>query len=140
MMLSTMTVELPEKTYVQLQQVAYQQNRSIPDVVQNLLTQDISRLPRLPDDLETELAVFTRLSNHVLWLLARSILTIEERTELANLNYKAQRVEGLTDDEKMRQTTLLNLYNRTLVHRSEAANLLRKRGEDISSLFEIPSL
>lgn len=69
------TVGLPAAAIAQLQHTARQQNRSMPEVVRDLVLQELPGLPPLPQDLEQELAAFTALSDDVLWLLARSTLT-----------------------------------------------------------------
>ena len=103
--------------------------------MQQLLAQKPAILPSLPVALEEELNAFTQLSTEVLWLLARTTLTEEQRTTLAALNQQAQQLEGLTVTEQQQQAALLALYQSTLVRRAQAANLLRERGEDIASLL-----
>lgn len=135
-MQASVTIELPLPTYRQLQAVAQRQNRAIPDLVQQLLSQSPSTLPLLPVALEEEINAFPQLSNEVLWLLARTTLSKEQRIRLEELNRKAQQAVGLTGVEQQQQAALLALYQSTLVRRTKAANLLRQRGEDISSLFQ----
>jgi hypothetical protein len=127
---TTMTVELPVIAFQQLEMVAHQQRRSVREVVQDLI---LRSLPGLPQDVKDELATFASLSDDVLWLLARSTLTEEQRQELADLNRKAQRC-SLTDEEKAHQQELIDSYNRVLVRRAEAARLLKSRGYDLSNL------
>lgn len=134
-MQASVTIELPLPTYRQLQAVARRQNQAISDLVQQLLAQKPATLPSLPVTLQEELNAFAQLSTEVLWLLARTTLTEEQRTTLADLNRKAQQLEGLTVIEQQQQATLLALYQSTLVRRAQAASLLRERGEDISSLL-----
>lgn len=135
-MQASVTIELPLPTYRQLQAVAQRQNRAIPDLVQQLLSQSPSTLPLLPVALEEEINAFPQFSNEVLWLLARTTLSKEQRIRLEELNRKAQQAVGLTGVEQQQQAALLALYQSTLVRRTKAANLLRQRGEDISSLFQ----
>lgn len=133
-MQALVTIELPLLTYRQLQAVAQRQNRAIPDLVQQLLAQSPSALPPLPVALEEEINAFPQLSTEVLWLLARTTLSAEQRTTLEELNRKAQQTAGLTIAEQQQQATLLALYQSTIVRRAKAADLLRQRGEDISSV------
>lgn len=134
-MQSFATIELPLPTYYQLQAVAHRQNQAIPDLVQQLLTQKSATLPSLPVTLQEELNAFIQLSTEVLWLLAHTTLSEEQRTTLADLNRRSQQTECLPVTEQQQQAALLALYQNTLVRRAQAANLLRERGEDISSLF-----
>lgn len=59
---------------------------------------------------------------------------------LAALNRKAQQTEELTVAEQQQQAALLALYQSSLVRRATAINLLKQRGEDISSLLTLPPL
>lgn len=134
------TLELPWPTYRHLQAMAQRQKRAIPDLLEQLLMQTPAPLPPLPVSLAEELNVFPHLSTEVLWLLARTTLTVEERTTLEALNRKAQQAEGLTVAEQQQQAALLALYQSNLVRRATAINLLKQRGEDISSLLTLPPL
>ena len=137
---SSVMVELPLPTYRHLQAMAHRQKRAIPDMLEQLLIQAPAPLPPLPISLAEELNVFPHLSTEVLWLLARATLTVEERTTLEALNRKAQQAGGLTAPEQKQQAALLALYQSSLVRRATAINLLKQRGEDISSLFTLPPL
>ena len=86
--------------------------------------------PRLPDDVEAELAALPSLSDEVLWLLARSTLTTEEQNTLAFLNNTAK-TRLLDAVEAERLETLLELYDRTLVRRAQAATILQQRDYDL---------
>lgn len=86
--------------------------------------------PRLPDDVEAELAALPSLSDEVLWLLARSTLTLEEQNTLAFLNSTAK-TRTLDPAETERLETLLDLYDRMLVRRAQAAAILQQRGYDL---------
>ena len=134
---SSVMVELPLPTYRHLQAMAHRQKRAIPDMLEQLLIQTPAPLPPLPISLAEELNVFPHLSTEVLWLLARATLTVEERTTLEALNRKAQQAGGLTAPEQKQQAALLALYQSSLVRRATAINLLKQRGEDISSLFTL---
>lgn len=125
------TVELPETALEQLQQVSRQQRRSVPEVMRDLVLQELPGLPPLPQDMERELAAFAALSDDLLWLLARSTMTTGQQQELATLNDEAQR-RTLTPAEQERQQTLVDQYDRVMVRRAQAAALLKNRGYDLS--------
>ncbi len=136
MSVQTITVDLPEELYRQLKQAADSAQRSVSDIVQERLRQDEPILPALPQDVERELAAFAFLSDEALWQLARATLSTAEQAELAELNYTAQD-SGLSPGQQARREHLLNLYQRTMVRRSEATGHLQDRGRDISSLFTL---
>lgn len=124
-------VELPVAAFEQLQVAAREQHRSVPEVVRDLILQELPGLPPLPLDVQTELSVFAGLSNEVLWLLARSTLAEAEQQELARLNNKAQR-RLLTEAEQAHQQALIDVYDRVMVRRAQAVALLKLRGFDLS--------
>jgi len=128
---TTITLELPEAAFQQLQQLARQQHRSVTDIAREILMQDLPGQPSLPAEVEDELAVLSSLSNDVLWLIARSTLTKTQQTELAGLNRVAQQ-RALTVDERNHQHVLGEMYDRVLVRRSQAAAILKSRGFDLS--------
>jgi hypothetical protein len=96
------TIDLPFPLFQQLETIARQQHRSIPDVVRDIVLREVHSLPALPQDIEAELAAFTNLSDTVLWLLARSTLIEAEQQELATLNSQAEQ-RALRQEEQTRQ-------------------------------------
>ena len=132
MAVQTITVDVPEEVYRQLKRAADSVQRSVSDIVQERLGQDKPILPALPSDVERELAAFAFLSDETLWQLARSTMATAEQIELAELNYTAQD-SGLSPTQQARREHLLDLYQRTMVRRAEAAGHLQARGHDISS-------
>lgn len=125
-----LTVELPGVVMEHLQETARAQQRSVPELVRELVVRQTTELPLLPPDVEAELAAFASLSDGVLWLLARTTLSPEEQLELAQLNGEAQR-RPLSPAEAARQQTLVDNYDRILVRRAHAAELLQARGYDL---------
>lgn len=125
-----LTVELPGVVMEHLQETARAQQRSVPELVRELVVRQTTELPLLPPDVEAELAAFASLSDGVLWLLARTTLSPEEQLELAQLNGEAQR-RPLSPAEAARQQTLVDNYDRILVRRAHAAELLQTRGYDL---------
>ncbi len=122
---------LPTVAFEQLQKTARQLKRSVPDMVRELVLREVSHHPLLPPDVEAELAAFAHLSDEVLWLLARGTLSGAEEFELASLNREGGR-RRLTEVEKNRQEELIDRYDRMLVRRATAAQLLKSRGYDLS--------
>lgn len=137
MSVQTITVDIPEDLYRQLKQAADSVQRSVSEIVQERLRQDEPILPALPADVERELAAFAFLSDEALWQLARATISLTEQAELAELNYTAQD-SGLSPAQQARREHLLDLYQRTMVRRSEAAGHLQARGHDVSSLTAHP--
>lgn len=133
-MYPSVSVELPLPTFQHLQLAAQRRQQAIPDLVEQLLIQEMP-LPPLPVTLTEELAAFAQLSTEVLWLLARTTLTEQQRLDLAALNRKAQQADGLTAVEQQRQIELLVLYQNSMARRTKALDLLQQRGHDITPLI-----
>lgn len=127
---TAVTVELPNIALEQLQGLAQRQRRSVRDIVKEII---MRALPELPQDIKDELDTFKHLSDDVLWLLARSTLSEEDRRDLARLNDEAQR-QPLLGPQVQRQQMLLDKYNRVLVRRAEAARVLKMRGYDLTDV------
>jgi predicted transcriptional regulator len=130
-MTKAVTVELPDTVVQQLETAARARQRSVEEVVQEILLREWPVLPPLPEEVEQELAAFASLSGDSLWLLARGTLPTPEQTEVATLNQTAQQ-RGLTRAEQERQQALIESYDHTLVRRSRAAQLLMQRGYNLS--------
>jgi alpha-amylase/alpha-mannosidase (GH57 family) len=125
------TIDLPGTLVQQLEHTAQQQHRSVSEIVREFLLQKWPLLPRLPEDVEAELAAFTSLSDEVLWLLARGTLSQPEQEELSVLNHSAQQ-RTLRKSEQARQQGLVDAYERMMIRRAHAALLLKGRGYNLS--------
>jgi hypothetical protein len=126
------TIELPSFVQQQMERRAQAEARSVADLIRELVLQNWQTSPRLPDDVETELAALPNLSDEALWVLARTTLTAGEQNTLATLNHKAKTTK-LTSAEEARLTTLLDLYDRALVRRAQAAVILQHRGYNLQN-------
>lgn len=131
-MTTAITLELPPAAYEQLRRTASRQNRPVAEVVKEIVLRELPDQPLLAADVEAELATFPQLSNDVLWLIARSTMTRQQRHALAELNDLAQS-RSLTPDEQSRQQELISIYDRVLVRRAQAALILKQRGYDLSN-------
>ena len=137
MTIQSVTIDLPEELVHQLVQAARASKRTLSDVVRERLLSDAPGLPPLPADVEHELAVFSALSDDLLWQVANTVMTPAEQAELAELNQLAQ-ARPLTGGEQRRQAALLDHYQRMMVRRAEATTQLQRRGRDVSGLFVAP--
>lgn len=136
-MLQTVNISLPLPVFEQLQEVAQREKRSIADTVKSLVIQ-ANPSPALGDDIEREMAAFTKIPNEVLVLLARHPFPIELQEELADLNDKAQRYGELSPGEEERSTELLDMYQEGILRRSYCMEILRRRGYDLTDLLRLP--
>jgi hypothetical protein len=138
MMETTVVVTLPSETVEQLERFARQQQRSVAELVRDLVVQEVPSLPLLPHEVEQEMAAFDYLSDDSLWLLAQTVLSPEQQQELAGLNELAQQ-RSLTEKEANRQQALVDAYDRALVRRAQAVSVLKARGHELTPLLNIQS-
>lgn len=94
------TLDLPENLILDLKDKAQTQHRSIAEVVREMVLQNWQPSPKLPADVESELAAMSNLSDEVLWLLVRNTMTREEQEMLAALNITAKEHTLKPEEEK----------------------------------------
>jgi hypothetical protein len=135
---TTVVVTLPSETVEQLERFARQQQRSVSELVRDLVVQEVPGLLLLPHNVEQELAAFDYLSDDSLWLLAQTVITPQQQQELAALNEVAQQ-RPLTEEEANRQQVLVDAYDRALVRRAQAVSTLKARGHELTPLLNIQS-
>lgn len=133
----SVTLELPEPLYEQLQARAVRRQRTVADEVLDVLTGAIPATEVLPDDLEQAIAQLVFLDDAALWQVGRSKMASDEVERLSELNAKRQR-EGLTEAEQQESELLVRQYERSMLVRAQAAALLKQRGHDVSSLLAAP--
>lgn len=128
----SVTLELPEPLYEQLQARAVRRQRTVADEVLDVLTGALPATEVLPDDLEQAIAQLVFLDDAALWQVGRSKMASDEVERLSELNAKRQR-EGLTEAEQQESELLVRQYERSMLVRAQAAALLKQRGHDVSS-------
>ena len=84
------------------------------------------------------MAVFSKLPNEKLLLIAENVMPRDYEIEAAELNDKAQRTGQLSAAERERQAYLLDYYQQAILHRAYCIEVLRQRGYDISTLLKLP--
>lgn len=131
--MQTVTINLPETVYQQVQRQSRHTQRSVEEEVVAAVVQ------ALPDDdtalsvLEEELEAMELLSDEELWQAARAQVNLASSNEMQQLLEKQQR-EGLTPFEQSAIQRLAHYHDRVMLVRAKAAVLLKRRGEDITSL------
>ncbi|RIK43312.1 MAG: hypothetical protein DCC55_05960 [Chloroflexi bacterium] len=130
-MTTALTVELPDAVVQRLEATERAHQRTVDDVVRDILLQERAVAPPLPVKIEEELAAFASLSDDALWLLARGSLSRAAQEELAELNNLAK-LRPLSSAELERQQALVDTYDRMMVRRARAIQLLMQRGYDLT--------
>jgi hypothetical protein len=130
----SVTVQLPEPLYRQLERRAERTGRTVEDELVELVATAVPMASDLSPELTEAIASLTALDDAELWRAARSHLPAEDAERFEELNAKRQR-EGLTDGEADETAALARRYERAMLVRAQAAALLGGRGQDVSSLL-----
>ena len=131
MAVQSITLNIPQSIYDQIQRAAEKKHRSVDEVLVEALTAVAPVLETASTDLQRALAQMAYLNDAALWQAARTSMMAEQQARLAALHDKQQR-EGLTLEEQEEEQTLLKLYRETLLVRAQAAALLKQRNDDVS--------
>jgi hypothetical protein len=131
----SLTVQLPDRLYSQLEERASQSNRTLEAELIEVLATAIPVEAELPSDIDKEIAQLERLDDASLWQAARESLTAETSARLEQMHLK-QRREGLSETEARALAEMIRRYERTMLVRAEAAALLKSRGHDVSKLVD----
>jgi predicted ArsR family transcriptional regulator len=131
MTVQSVTIELPQSVYKQIEQAAQKRKRPLDQLLVEAVTAVAPVLDTAPIALHSALAQMAYLNDAALWQAARTSMPPEQRTRLEELHDKAQR-EGLTPEEEAEEEALLKLYRETLLVRAQAAVLLSQRQYDVS--------
>lgn len=135
MTVQSVTIELPQNVYEQIEQAAQKRKRPLDQLLVESVTAVAPVLDTAPLSLRSALAQLAYLNDAALWQAARTSMPPEQRTRLEQLHHKAQK-EGLTQEEKEEEERLLKLYRETLLVRAQAAVLLSQRQYDVSDLSQ----
>ncbi len=134
----TLTVQLPDTLYRQLDRRARRMHRSVEGEMVAVLAATLPTLDDLPADIADEMVQLTFLGDDELWRAAQTTLTADETWRMQELLLKRQR-EGLSKQERSETRLLLHLYDRIMLVRAQAMALLKERGHDVSRLVQPPS-
>ncbi len=126
-------LQLPIPLYEQIRSRAQRARQTVETEVLDLVTTAVEEAS-LPDDMAVAVESLDLLDDDDLWRAARSTLALEKQEQLEALNFK-QQSEGLTQSESDIQRTLLHAYDRAVLVRARAAELLVERGHDIAELL-----
>ena len=130
----SVTLNLPAPLYERLAERAKQAHRSVEDELIEVVATAMPEDDGLPAELATTIAPLPLLDDAALWRAARSHLPADAVARMQALHDKRD-VEGLTFVEQETLATLVRHYERAMLVRARAAELLHARGHDVSSLI-----
>jgi hypothetical protein len=131
--LQTITISLPTPIYRRVEQHSQLMQRSVAEELVAVVI-NYSEKETLADDIEQALAQLDWFTDSELWQVARLTVSQENSVAMQELLEKQQR-DGLTTLESQQVQQLSHLFNRVMLLRAKAAALLKKRGDDISSII-----
>lgn len=132
-----LVLHVPDALFSRLKQQAEQSQRSIEEVVVDIVAQAMPATTMLSDDLVAAIAQLPLLPNDALWRTAQSRLSRQVSARLATLHLRRQR-DGLSEAEALEAQRLTQRYEQALLVRAEAIRLLAERGLDVQTLRTAP--
>lgn len=129
----TVTLRLPAPVYERYKQRAVQTHRSVETELLDAVTTAAPETEELPQDVCEALASLETLADDELWSAARNAFPLEDGARLEALHLKRQD-KGLTAAEQATAAELVQQYERAMLMRAHALQLLKERGHDISGL------
>lgn len=131
MSVQSVTLNLPETVYEQIQRAAAKTKRRVDEVMAEAIAAVAPVMDSAPGKLRSVLAQMAYLNDAALWQAARATMTVEQRERLQLLHDKQQQKE-LTTEEQTEEQALVSLYRETLLIRAQAAVILKMRGYNIA--------
>jgi hypothetical protein len=125
--MATITLTVPERTMAQAEQAATALNRSVEEVLNDILAAALPDVRDAPADIQAELARMSWLDSQALWDLARSQMSAEAQAQIQNLSH-LQGQRELTPHEQEQLDQLREEYGRTTLLKARAYTLLSLRG------------
>ena len=132
--MASLSVQVSGRLLQSLKRRAMAQSQSLDKEVVDLIATGLQRSEIGEDDVEELLQPLEMMTDDDLWNAARSRLPRRLSSELEKLHQRRQR-DGLTKAERDRARLLTEQYERFLVIRARAIELLHGRGHDVSRLL-----
>jgi plasmid stability protein len=123
------TLSLPKSIYNRLRKRAEKSRRSVEMELLDVVASAMPASEELPDMLAAAVADLELLEDDALWRAARTRLDSDQSAQMEALHFRRQN-EGLSAIEEQTLSGLVFRYERSMLVRSQAAALLKKRGHD----------
>jgi hypothetical protein len=127
----TITLQLPEKLYVRLQQTAQATQQPLADIILRALYVGSPPIwETAPAEFQADLSALDRLDDTTLWRIARSHQSEEEMARYQELLDKnANDTISLAERHELNQ--LRSDFDRLMLRKAQAAALLQWRGHQV---------
>ncbi len=126
----TVSIEIPDNLFRQLQRRADLMHRPVEELVIQTLEAGAPAVDNLPTDLAAELEAMANFSDDALWAATRPAISAAERSRLEQLNHLAGD-RPLSQTETAEQSELLAAWLRSLARRAHAFSILQLRGHPL---------
>lgn len=123
----TVTLHLPGTIMRRAKRAANALQRSMEEVLTDILAMNLPDVEQAPLTMQTELARMSWLSNEQLWSIAREMMSDKEQKQMRNLSEK-QSLQPLTQKEEEELEALRQVYGRVTARKARAYALLSLRG------------
>ena len=130
---STLTIQLPGPIYEQLEARARRTNRSVEAEALDVLASSIDESSGLSPVLTGAVEALSQLDDSALWQAARSRFDQEVGQRITELHSRKQD-HGLLESESAELKSLMRQYERAMLVRARAIQLLHDRGHDVTPL------
>ncbi len=128
------TLHLPGPLFEKIERRAQEAHRSIEAELLEVVSTAVPAAEELSPDLTTEISALRFLDDAALWQAARTRLPLSESERMEEL-HRIDRRTGLSKAEAKELADLERQYEKVLLVRSHAAQLLAQRGHDIRGLI-----
>lgn len=125
--MSTITLNLPDKTIQQAQQAATALKRPLEELLTDILTAVLPTNTDIPAHLQLELTNMTWLDTPSLWEIARSTMTPSDQADLQALSQQS----NPTPAQVAQLNQLRQEYGRVTLRKARAYALLNLRGGNL---------
>ena len=132
--MASISVQVSGRLLQSLKRRATSRRKSLEKEVVELITTGLQNADAGIGELEEFLQPLEMMTDDDLWNAARSRLPRRLSSELEKLHQKRQR-DGMTKAERERARLLTEQFERCLVVRARAIELLHARGHDVSRLL-----
>ncbi|MBC7817186.1 MAG: hypothetical protein IAG10_09890 [Planctomycetaceae bacterium] len=132
--MASISVQISERLLQSLRCRATKQRKSLEKEVVELIATGLQNADAGSDELDEVLQSLELMTGDDLWNAARSRLQRSLSSELEKLHQKGQR-DGMTKAERERARLLTEQFERCLVIRARAIELLHARSHDVSRLL-----
>jgi hypothetical protein len=129
-MMTTVNIQLPERTYRRLQRAAEMTHRSVEDVLASTVEAALPTFVQVPEPLASDLAAMDMFNDDALWAAAESALSRAQQRRLNQLSHAGGQ-RPLTSAETAELAQLIDQRDQAVLRRSRALALLAYRGYEV---------